>query len=136
LGGIVRAVLAPAPGDELEVSARWYGVDFANPYARALAAPDEVDGLRSRDERGARVRYATALGPVEVRTSVDVWRTTIPAPRWQLAALARGDVPVSPSTTLGVWLEHKDKHLGHGGRGQCYEVATEVEGEVVPCAGQ
>jgi hypothetical protein len=130
-GGLARAVTNFTSKDELEASLRWYGADFINPYARAIAAPDELDGQRVRDERGARLRYTGTLG------SVDLWQTPS-REQWNLVSYARGDVALTDQYGVGVWLQHQDKDVGTGGRGQCFEVSTEEDddGESIPCSGQ
>jgi hypothetical protein len=137
-GGLVRAVTNFTKKDELEASLRWYGEDFINPYARAIAAPDESGGQRVRDERGARLRYTGVLARrLTLRGSVDLWQTPS-RERWNVVSYARGDVALTDQYGVGVWLQHQDKDIGTGGRGQCFEVSTEEDddGETIPCSGQ
>ena len=73
--GIVRAVTTFARNNELETSLRYYDEHFKNPYARPIAAPDEVDGSRARDEMGLRLRYtARLLEKLSLRATGDVWK--------------------------------------------------------------
>ncbi len=58
---------------EVELSLRWYGRDFANPYGRALSAPDEFEGLRARNEAGGRLRALHRDGTWRLRGQVDAW---------------------------------------------------------------
>jgi hypothetical protein len=57
-GGPAAILRATATGrrEELEAALRYYGVGFANPSARPISQPDELDGQRSRDEVGGRLR--------------------------------------------------------------------------------
>lgn len=73
-GAVARSVTTLA-ATELDISLRYYGPRYANPYARPVSAPDELEGLRARDETGARVRATTKLGRnLAVRAVADVWR--------------------------------------------------------------
>jgi hypothetical protein len=56
LGAVQRAVLGDE-AQELELTLRYYARDFANPYSGAVSGPDEYEGLRARNELGARLRY-------------------------------------------------------------------------------
>ncbi|MCY1017430.1 hypothetical protein [Pyxidicoccus sp. MSG2] len=72
-----RTVLSSARR-ELEVALRYYGRDFANPYSGAPSGPDSLEGLRVRNEVGARMRYLQREeGAWRVRGQVDAW--TLPA---------------------------------------------------------
>lgn len=136
---VVTRVTYTDPGrQEVEVSARFYDVDFANPYARPIAQPDELEGQRARDEAGGRVRYTGRFGAVGVRGGVDVW--TNPAQDEapvKAEVYARLDVDASKAIRWGAWLEVQDRDLGEGGRGQCFEQPFEVDeaGEPLDCNG-
>lgn len=129
--------------EELEIVARYYGTDYANPFARPIAQPDELDGQRARDELGLRVRYYRGGRPVAIRASVDVW---VPPSTLQdgaeaqpkLDTYARADWRTSAKLELGLWLRYQDKDLGRGGHDQCFEVTSETlpTGAPVPCAGR
>lgn len=76
-GALQRTVLSGARR-ELEVTLRYYGRDFANPYSGAPSGPDSLGGLRVRNELGARVRYLQREeGVWRLRGQVDAW--TLPA---------------------------------------------------------
>ena len=61
MGAVARTVTTWGK-NELETSIRYYDKKFANPHARPIAAPDEFDGLRARDETGAGViAYRTRI---------------------------------------------------------------------------
>ena len=137
-GGPAAIVRATASGDHraLEASLRYYATDFANPFAHPIAADDELEGQRARDEAGGRLRYTGRHGPLSLRAGVDAWRALAAGvPRGEL--FVRADVDATDRVAWGVWLAHRDKDLAHGGRGACYEVPTldDEAGEPVPCAG-
>jgi hypothetical protein len=103
---VSRSVTQVGTG-ELELSARAYGSRYANPYARPISAPDELDGLRARDELGVRARLTQQARPrLAIRALVDVWRS-LRAPRWTALAFARADVELSPSWSGGTWVEYR-----------------------------
>lgn len=122
---------------ELELVLRFYDPDYANPYARAVAAADEDEGLRVRNEAGGRLKYtAEWFDRLELRARLDLWReieTRVP----KLDFALRSDVEVFRWWTPGLWLDYDDKNLRAGGAGQCFEVPDQedVEGEPIPCAG-
>src|SRR5690606_30000499 len=49
--------------EELELSLRYYGRDFDNPYSRGISQPDSVEGIRVRNEAGVRLRYLNRAIP-------------------------------------------------------------------------
>lgn len=105
-GAIVRSVTTSAAG-EIEVSARYYGNRFVNPYARPASAPDELDGLRARDEAGLRLRTTVNLAErVELRVFADGWRRLSTA-TFVGTAYARLDIQPIRSLTLSVWGERR-----------------------------
>ncbi len=105
-GAVVRSVTTLA-ATELDLSARYYGSKYANPYARPVSAPDELDGLRARDEAGVRVRVATQPGPrVGVRVMADGWRQLSSGALHGLV-FARADWQMAPSWVLAAWTEYR-----------------------------
>ncbi|MGB5811824.1 MAG: hypothetical protein WBG86_14900, partial [Polyangiales bacterium] len=60
-GAVFRSITT-LPSAVFDVTARYYGREFANPYARPIAAPDEFEGLRARDELGGRAQVTGVLG--------------------------------------------------------------------------
>ncbi len=134
--GILRAV-ASWDKNEVETSLRAYGTDFVNPYARAISAADEYDGLRVRDEVGGRVRYSGHPGDhLNTHAIVDLW-TTPSDNQVKTLLYLRNDFEIDKRTRLGFWTRYQDKGLADGGRTQCYEVsvATDENGEPIPCSG-
>jgi hypothetical protein len=72
-GAVLRSVTV-LQTTELDISVRYYGESYANPYARPVSAPDELDGLRARDETGGRLRTTSNFGrKLGLRSVVDVW---------------------------------------------------------------
>jgi len=101
-GAILRSVTV-LQTTELDTSVRYYGEDYANPYARPVSAPDELDGLRARDETGVRVRTTSSFGRKwGLRAVADVWRRL--SERGVEAALfARVDVDLRGPWGWALW---------------------------------
>lgn len=132
--GVVRGVTSIG-GHEVETSLRYYDYRFANPYARPLSEPDEYDGLRARDEGGIRLKYSGSFGGLTIKGMVDAWTpvsTFIP----KLAMRVRTDYSVAKWFIPGLWIEYQDRDLSKSGRGACFEVNDEIEGEPIPCTGE
>ncbi|MBP6838950.1 MAG: hypothetical protein KA190_16760 [Kofleriaceae bacterium] len=133
---IVRATVAGTKKQELEASLRYYDIDYVNPYARPIAADDEFEGQRARDELGARVRYQGRHGVVGVRASLDAWiNQSADAPK--VSAYVRTDVQATDTVRWGLWAQFDDKDLSQTGSDECFEVSIENDenGEPVPCTG-
>ncbi len=106
-GAVVRSVTT-LPTTEVDVSARYYGSKYINPYARPVSAPDELDGLRARDEAGLRFRAATQLGPrVGLRTVVDGWHQ-LSSGALNALLFARTDVQIASSWVWALWTEYRN----------------------------
>jgi hypothetical protein len=137
LGAVVRTTSTFAKS-EVEASVRYYDERFANPYAHPISAPDELDGLRARDELGGRLRYTGVIRKhFSLRTLADVWMApSTGTPKVKL--LWRSDYEQTSRIRWGLWWQYDDKDLGKGGSGQCFEVSTEEDerGEPIPCAGE
>ena len=138
LGGIVRSTLT-WERQELELSARYYGADFANPYGRSISASDEQNGNRARDEVGGRVRYTGNIEDViNLRASADLWSQPSDG-RLKLLAFVRADLAVSDVISPGLWVQYQDKDLRSSGRlNVCFSTSVENDenGEPIPCGGQ
>ena len=105
-GAIVRSVTT-LPTTELDLSVRYYGPRYVNPYARPVSAPDELDGLRARDEMGLRLRATTRLGPrVGIRAIADGWRR-LSSGSLNGLLFARADLRLARSWVWSVWTEHR-----------------------------
>lgn len=123
-GTIVRSVTTLDAG-ELDVSARYYGSRYANPYARPISAPDELDGLRARDEFGLRVRTAmTVNARLSVRVLADGWSRLSSAGLNGLL-MGRTDVQIASAWAWALWAEHQTT-------GQRTLLATKVAYEPTP----
>ncbi len=137
LGALVRGV-GTFGKNVFESSFRYYDTHFANPHARPIAASDEYEGLRARDEVGGRLAYTGLLSKrFSLRALGDLWyQRSTEAAKSRLRL--RGDIQVSKQLRWGLWGEYQNKDLSEFGRGQCYEVSMEEDeaGEPVPCAGQ
>jgi hypothetical protein len=124
----------------LEVSGRYYGEAFANPYARPIAAADEFNGQRARNEAGGRVRYSGEWNKrASLRAQLDTWTTVDDDTTPRMLAYLRADWMASREGGLGVWLQYQDKDLSRdGGDDACFEIATEenAEGEPISCSGE
>jgi hypothetical protein len=137
LGALVRAVTAWGK-NEVESSVRYYDQDFANPHARPIAAADEYDGLRARDETGARVQYTGEFDKrFRVRSKLDFWTSPSEETKEVLAFL-RGDMELNDLVTLGAWTQFQDRDLARNGRDECFEGQEDDIGPSGPlsCAGQ
>ncbi|HZI08780.1 MAG TPA: hypothetical protein VE153_00245 [Myxococcus sp.] len=136
-GAVQRTVLS-AERRELELALRYYGRGFANPYSGAPAGPDTLEGLRVRNELGARVRYVhREEGAWRLRGQAEAW--TLPADgavpgtagMVHLRASGRADWRVWPLLQPSLQVELRD--TGAGGDGRCAgdaeaEAASEEEG--------
>jgi hypothetical protein len=136
-------VTATRPRQALEASLRYYGIDFANPYARPISQPDEFDGQRARDETGARLRYVNTDRRLTVRAMADLWfpiSSLGPGERARpkLESYLRGDVRTTSRLRLGLWLRYQNRDLRRTGHAQCFETSSEedLEGEPIPCGGR
>lgn len=133
---------------ELEATARYYDRDFANPYARPIAAADQYDGLQARDEAGLRLKYAGDFGRLQLRVTTDAWLRKRPhdiddeqsKENNVLAAVSqiRLDYDVNRWFEPGIFLEYSDKDLSDTGRDNCYgSVGSSVsEDEPTYCQGE
>lgn len=139
-GGEAAVVRATATGDkrELEVSLRYFGLDFSNPFARPIAAPDEFEGQRARDEVGGRARYTGRHGDLNLRAGLEVWNL-ITEQVTRTDNYVRLDYAATAPLGWGFWLEYEDKDLAAGGRGQCFAVENIIDvltTETPLCKGQ
>ncbi len=128
LGVLQRTVLSGA-ARELELSFRYYGRGFANPYSGAPSGPDSLEGLRVRNELGTRVRFLQREeGAWRLRGQVDAWMLpsdgAVPGSAGTLhaRASARGDLLAWPRFQPSLQLEWRDS--GVGGTGACGDEAA------------
>jgi hypothetical protein len=138
-GALQRTVLGDR-ARELELTLRYYGRDFANPYSRAVSGSDEFEGLRASNELGARLRYLHRMagGAWRLAGLLDVWTQppggAVPGPM-QLRTSARVDYAGPPALQPSVWVEHRNKDVGRDGPGLCFE-GTDCGGEQYRVAGR
>ncbi|MEM9488433.1 MAG: hypothetical protein AAGC55_04775, partial [Myxococcota bacterium] len=120
---------------EVETSLRYYDTTFTNPYARPISAADELDGLRARDELGARVRYrGRHLGRIDVRASADVWQQ-ISQDTLNTLLYLRSDFDASREIRWGAWAQYQQSEGGERIGDSCFSVA-DAQGELdepIPC---
>lgn len=135
-GGFAGIVRHTATWDvhEIEVVARVYDPNFANPYARAIAAPTVTDGTRNRDEAGGRIRYSAFVAKrASLRAFADVW-SAISRREPALRVYGRADVDVNKWWRPGLWVEYQTRDLRRDAA-ICFEDFD--EDDVIPqCAGQ
>ena len=121
---LVRGVTT-LPKSEVDVSLRYYGSRYANPYARPVAAPDELDGLRARDEAGARFRATAQLGRrVVLRGLLDGWRQ-LSTGALNALVFARSDWRITSRWAWATWGEYRN------GSAQRFVVATQLAYEPI-----
>ena len=122
LAGLVRhaATWGDTNAHQVETILRYYGTDYANPYARPLSSPDVFDGTRARDELGGRLLYQLrAKKRAGLRTYVNLWQS--PSTKTtQVILYLRGDLQLARWIVPGFWLQYQDKDLKVGGRGECF----------------
>lgn len=141
---VVRGTYTTPKKREVELSVRYFSEDFVNPYGRPIAAGDEFEGQRARNELGFRSRYTGRHGQLGLRAGLDVWRTLADDPRTaapedvpKADVYVRADVQPSKALRWGLWIDYQDKDLTAGGRGQCYDQTFEFDelDEPVDCKG-
>ena len=101
---------------ELELTARYYDKNYANPYAGPISQADQFDGNRARDELGGRVRYTGRVANrLDLRALADVWlQPTQLSPK--ILTYVRGDVDVNEWFRPGLWLQYRNVDLRPGRR--------------------
>lgn len=136
--GVIQRSVYAAGNHELELSLRYYGASFDNPYARPISTPNELDGLSARNEIGVRLRYFASVTPaLRLRSSVDVsllpsdGRVPNSAGTARMDLSARADWKPLPRMELAGWFEHVNKDLRRNGRGLCYDVPAQERGPAV-----
>jgi Helix-hairpin-helix motif len=122
-GAVVRAT-ATGTKQVLEASVRYYGVDFVNPYAKPIAARDEFEGQRARDEVGGRLRYLATHGDLYVRAQAELWNLIaekVPRTDDYVRLDYAADAPVG----WGLWLQFEDKDLTGSTQGDCFDTTAD-----------
>lgn len=109
----------------LELALRYYDNTFDNPYARPISAPDELEGLRARNEVGARLTYSAKLGDFKLLARVDGWVLPYTDPRKGPAGMANlyGTVRLGfrrfPNFEPAVWVDVRNRNLASSVHGSC-----------------
>jgi len=145
--GLLQRSVLGLKQQELELSFRYFGREFLNPFARPISSSDRFEGLNARNESGVRLRYLTKVVPdLQARALVDFWgnpsdgKAAGSAGTTNLRLLARGDYAGWSFLTLTGWAEYENKDLARGGRGLCYSGAYSLlvddNGVPLPCAGE
>lgn len=137
-----RSTYSPK-GHEFELSLRLYDPGFGTPFARPISSPDELDGLRSRNEGGVRVRWLGRLNQDwEARVRADFWVNPwsidgiIPAGVPNLYALARLDFVGWRFFQPAVWVDVRNRNLVSNERGLCSSgTFVFTEGDPYVCGG-
>jgi len=117
----IAGVRATWSRHQAESWARYYGPRYENPYAGAYAQPDELGGLRVRDEAGGMVRYTGRLQPWwSIRARLDLWTSTR-APHPRLAFALRQDFAPLGWLRVAATADVQDRDLQVTGHGICFE---------------
>jgi hypothetical protein len=109
----------------LELALRYYDNKFDNPYARPISAPDELEGLRARNEVGARLTYSARLGDFKLVARVDAWVLPFTNPKEGPAGMANlyGTVRLGfrrfPNFEPAVWVDVRNRNLASSVHGSC-----------------
>jgi len=109
---------------EFETVLRFYDRNFANPFARPLASPDQFEGQRARDEFGGRMRYTTTLNrKTRLQARVNLWSNS-QFQQPQTITYLRAGHEVAKWFTPDIWVDYRNRDLTQNGPGQCYGAFT------------
>ncbi|MCC6334832.1 MAG: helix-hairpin-helix domain-containing protein [Myxococcales bacterium] len=140
--GVEQRTTFSPKGHELEVSLRYYDDKFHNPFGRPIAAPDELEGLRAKNELGLRLRYFVRLGKNwEFKTRNDFWVApygTPAAPAWvpNFYTLTRANFTGWQLFQPSLWVDLRNRNLTSSQRGRCAAGSIlYVEGDPYTCNG-
>lgn len=103
---------------EVELTLRAYDVHWLNPYGHAVAAPDEFEGQRGRNEVGARLAvFSRPTSDWLVHSRVEAWTNPVaqpglPAGSWNVAALTRLELTGSQLVRPALWGQVRTRALG------------------------
>lgn len=128
---------------EFELSLRYYDAGFGTPYARPISGPDELDGLRARNEAGARLRWLGRFGKDwEVRLRADFWvnpyalDNILPAGVPNLYGLARVNFNGWRVFQPAIWVDVRNRNLLSSEHGGCSSGTTVyTTGDPYVCSG-
>jgi hypothetical protein len=143
VAGYGRAIFGHKPLGETSLSLRYYGAKFENPFGRGEAAPDEVDGLRTRNEAGAHlVSTLTPARGLRLVTDLDLWRPiahqyfdAYGTERWaaldsapvNLRARERVAYSFTSSESASLLLEYGNKDLGSDSPTSAFDSAARTD---------
>ncbi|MFZ5438672.1 MAG: helix-hairpin-helix domain-containing protein [Myxococcota bacterium] len=140
--GVEQRTTWSPKGNEFELSLRFYDDGFGTPYARPIAAPDLLEGSRSRNEAGARLRWMSRFSKDwEFRARADFWvnpygTTAQPAGIPNLYGLARVDFNGWTFFQPALWIDVRNRNLGSNEHGGCASgTVVYTEGEPYTCNG-
>jgi Helix-hairpin-helix motif len=124
--GIVRQT-STFGSHEVEVSARYYDQNYANPYAGPISQADQYHGNRARDEAGGRIRYGGRVAKrLDLRGVADVWvQPSEGSPKIQ--TYARADVDVNDWFRPGLWLQYRNVDMRPNSKVGCVDDGTAAE---------
>lgn len=124
--GIIRQT-STFGAHELELSARYYDQNYANPYAGPISQADQYDGNRARDEAGGRIRYGGRVADrLDLRGLADVWvQPSERSPKIQ--TYLRGDVDVNEWFRPGLWLQYRNVDLRPNSLVGCIDDGSSIE---------
>lgn len=126
-GVLVKSIINPL-GGEVELSVRHYGTNFDNPHARGVAAADEFQGMRDRDEQGIRAKgYYDFTQRVRFTGDVDFWRSNLEiTPVSNLMMYGRLNTwIIEKKLMVGAYGKRADQNLASQGRANTYGGSTD-----------
>lgn len=140
--GVEQRTTWSPKGNEFELSLRFYDLDFGTPYARPIAAPDQLDGARSRNEAGARLRWLSRFSKDwEFRARADFWVNPFGTPSSpggvpNLYGLVRMDFNGWAYFQPALWVDIRNRNLGSSEHGSCASgTVVYTEGDAYTCNG-
>jgi hypothetical protein len=124
--GIIRQT-STFKSHEIEVSARYYDQNYANPYAGPISQADQYHGNRARDEAGGRIRYGGRIANrLDLRGLADVWvQPSEASPKIQ--TYVRGDLDVNEWFRPGLWLQYRNVDMRPGSKVGCVDDGTAAD---------
>jgi hypothetical protein len=124
--GIIRQT-STFNGHEIELSARYYDQNYANPYAGPISQADQYHGNRARDEAGGRIRYGGRIANrLDLRALADVWvQPSEASPKIQ--TYVRGDFDVNKWFRPGLWMMYRNVDLRPNSLVGCIDDGTAIE---------
>lgn len=143
--GVLQRSVLSMNRQELELSLRYYDRNFANPYARSISSPSQLEGLRTRNELGARLRYQGRIpGLFRLRGMLDFYgppedsKAKGTGGMMNLDTAVRADYVGLKWMQPSLWGEYRNKDLAKGGREQCFQQTQDVDefGVQLPCSGE